>query len=114
MMRYLLLMVFALVLGGCKRDKTIRAVACYPEIVDLKRGKHVVDVPVTFQLSGGLRLGGQLILANGTAWSACNLPNEFKENSLALSVTGYNLTSPALDVMNISPVPFEVTSVKYR
>ena len=114
MMRYLLLMVLALFSGSCKQDKIIPAATCYPEIADLKRDGRVFDVPVTFQLSGGLISGGQLILSNGTAWSACNLPDEFKKDSLSISVSGYYLTSSELDLMNISPVPFEVTSASYR
>jgi len=114
MMRYLLLMVLALFSGSCKHDRVIPAATCYPEIADIKRGGRVVDVPVNFQLSGGLISGGQLTLPNGTAWSACNLPDEFKKDSLSISVSGYYLTSPELNLMNISPVPFEVTSASYR
>ena len=114
MMRYLLLMVLALFSGSCKHDRVIPAATCYPEIADIKRGGRVIDVPVNFQLSGGLISGGQLTLPNGTAWSACNLPDEFKKDSLSISVSGYYLTSPELDLMNISPVPFEVTLASYR
>jgi hypothetical protein len=114
-MHYTALFVFALAWGSCKQDNPIPAVACYPEVKDIRRSNHVLDIQVTYRNSGGLITGGRLDLSEGTnAWSACNLPEEFKKDSLDLFVTGYFLTSPELELMNLYPVPFEVTSARLR
>ncbi|QIP13780.1 hypothetical protein G8759_14740 [Spirosoma aureum] len=66
------------------------------------------------RISGGLYTGYQLIASNGVAWSACSLPDEFRKDSLKIYVSGYFLTSPELDVKNITPLPFEVTGARLR
>ena len=115
MKRCLLTIVCMLNLLSCKEEK-ISSVAldCYPEFKGLERGEYVIDAPVTVQLSGGLATGVQLIVSNGFAWSGCNLPKQFVQDSLAIYVTGYNLTSKELEVMNLTPLPFEITSVRLR
>ncbi len=74
----------------------------------------VVDFPAKVRLSGGLISGGFLELDGANAWGACNLPNSFLQDSLDVYVSGYFLTSPSLDLLNITPVPFEVTAIKRR
>lgn len=111
----LLLLIVLIAWGSCKEDQLIQANNCYPDIKDIRRTEHVVDFPVTYRTSGGLITGGRLDLSKGSnAWGACNLSDEFKKDSLDLFVTGYFLTSPDLEKMNINPVPFEVTSARLR
>ncbi|MBO9616515.1 MAG: hypothetical protein J7619_27755 [Dyadobacter sp.] len=100
---------------NCKEDK-ISSVAldCYSGYEGLTRDEYVVDVPVTVQLSGGLASGSQLIASNGVAWGGCNLPKQFMQDSLAIYVTGYFLASKTLETMNLTPLPFVVTSAKLR
>nr|WP_295927587.1 hypothetical protein [uncultured Dyadobacter sp.] len=115
MIRYLLLIVVVLAFLGCKEDKiSAAALDCYPGFEGLKRGQHVVDAPVVVQLSGGLIFGSRLIASNGVAWGGCNLPGQFAQDSLPIYVTGYFLTSDALELMNVTPLPFEITSAKLR
>lgn len=115
MVRHLLLIAFVLALLSCKEDKiSATALDCYSGFENLRRGQKVVDAPVVVQMSGGLIFGSQLIASNGVAWGGCNLPGEFAQDSLAIYVTGYFLTSDALKRMNVSPLPFEITSAKLR
>lgn len=115
MMRYLLLFMFVLAFGSCNRDNPVPGSTCFPDVKNIRRGEYVVDFPLMYRTSGGLINGGQLHTIEGSnAWSACNLPEEFKKDSLDLFVTGYFLTWPGLELMNLSPVPFEVTSAKLR
>jgi hypothetical protein len=115
MKRFLLAGVCMLTLLNCKEDKVnSTALDCYPEFEGLTRGENVVDAPVTVQLSGGLAIGSQLIASNGVAWGGCNLPDQFMQDSLSVYVTGYFLTSKTLETMNLTPLPFVVTSAKLR
>ena len=115
MKRYLLAVVCMLHLLSCKEEKiSSAALDCYSELEGLERGEYTVDAPVTVQLSGGLATGIRLIASNGVAWGGCNLPEQFAQDSLAIYVTGYNLTSKELEVMNLTPLPFEITSVRLR
>lgn len=115
MKRFILAGVCMLSLLNCKEDKIIpAALDCYSGFEGLTRGEYVVDAPVTVQLSGGLAFGGQLIASNGVAWGGCNLPKQFMQSGLAVYVTGYFLTSKTLETMNLTPVPFVVTSAKPR
>ena len=114
-MRYYSTLIFMItLLVGCKQDEVPSvASSCYPS-VEAVRSERVTDAAVTVQASGGLATGYQLVSSNGVAWSACNLPDEFKRNGLAIYVSGYSLTWPELKFMNISPLPFEVTRAKLR
>ncbi|MCK8494549.1 hypothetical protein M0L20_21955 [Spirosoma sp. RP8] len=113
--RIFILAGLLLCFAGCKQQAVDASVsACYANIGQLTRSQRVVDAPVTVVVSGGLRSGGQLIPANGVPWNACNLPFEFQRDSLAIYVSGYFLTSPELERMNVSLLPFEVTSSRLR
>lgn len=99
---------------GCKKsDVASSASACYPN-TELRRAGSVTDAPVVVRLSGGVFKGAQLIAGNGTAWGACNLPDELKRDGLNIYVSGYFLTWPELELMNLTPVPFEVTAARAR
>lgn len=52
--------------------------------------------------------------ANRTPWGSCNLGTAFQKDSIKVTVSGYFLTSDLLETMNISPLPFEVTSMQIR
>ncbi|UHG94998.1 hypothetical protein [Spirosoma oryzicola] len=52
--------------------------------------------------------------ANRTPWGSCNLATAYQQDSLQVTVSGYFLTSDQLETMNISPLPFEVTSIQVR
>jgi hypothetical protein len=56
------------------------------------------------------------IMRGGTAapLSSCGLPASFAKDSLKVIVSGYLLTFPGIEFVNISPLPFEVTDVKLR
>ena len=115
MIRKLVYIAFVLATISCKEDKiSPSAVECYSGFGKLRRGSYKVDVPVIVQRSGGLVAGNQLIVSNDIAWGGCNLPDQFAQDSLAIYVTGYFLTSDQLELMNLTPVPFEVTSAKLR
>jgi len=101
-------------LVSCHEDEAPAvASSCYPSVKAI-RSHQITDAAVTVQASGGLATGYQLVASNGVAWSACNLPDAFKRNGLAIYVSGYSLTWPELAFMNLSPLPFEVTKVKLR
>jgi len=115
MIRYLITIVFVLASLSCKEDKiSAEALDCYSAFKGLRRGQYVVDAPVRVQMSSGLASGKQLIASNDVGWNGCNLPDQFSQDSLALYVTGYFLTSDDLELMNLTPLPFEVTSAKLR
>jgi hypothetical protein len=115
MKRFLLAGVCMLSFLNCKEDKvSSEALDCYSGFEGLTHDEYVVDAPVTVQLTGGLAVGSQLIASNGVAWGGCNLPKQFMQDSLAVYVTGYFLTSEALQKMNLTPLPFVVTSAKLR
>ncbi|QDK80201.1 hypothetical protein EXU85_16960 [Spirosoma sp. KCTC 42546] len=46
--------------------------------------------------------------------SSCNLPVAFAKDRLNVTVSGYLLTFPGMEYMNLSPLPFDVTDVKVR
>lgn len=115
MKRHLLTIACMLCSLSCKEEKiSSKALDCYAEFEGLKRGEYIVEAAVTVQLSGGLASGIRLIASNGVAWGGCNLPKQFVQDSLAIYVTGYFLTSKELELMNLTPLPFEVTSAKLR
>jgi hypothetical protein len=115
MKRFLFAGVCMLSLLNCKEDKNNLVVLdCYSGFEGLSRDEYVVDAPVTVRLSGGLAISSQLIASNGIAWGGCNLAKPFMQDSLAIYVTGYSLTSDQLKLMNLTPLPFVVTSAKLR
>lgn len=114
-MRYYLILVFMIsALSSCKKEEVSASVStCYPDM-KLSRFQQATAASVLVRVSGGLYTGFQLMASNGVAWSACNLPEEFKRDSLKIFVSGYFLTSPELELKNITPLPFEVITAKLR
>lgn len=112
--RYLALITITTWLAGCKNNEVpSMASSCYPGVNPI-RSERIINMAVTVQASGGLAAGYQLVASSGVAWSACNLPDKFKHNGLALSVSGYSLTWPQLAFINLSPLPFEVSGAQLR
>lgn len=112
--RNLILAALLFISGSCKKEEVgSLASSCYP-YPKLTRAQKVSEALVLVSPSGGLIGGYQLIAANGVAWSACNLPADFRKDNLKIYVSGYFLTSPELELINLSPLPFEVVSAKMR
>ncbi|WP_288426198.1 hypothetical protein [uncultured Spirosoma sp.] len=108
------LICMAIGLLSCDKPEVSSVVStCYPS-VNATRSQRITDAAVTVRASGGLATGYLLMASNDVAWSACNLPDEFKRDSLAIYVSGYSLTWPALESMNINLLPFEVTGARLR
>lgn len=49
-----------------------------------------------------------------TPWVACNLPTTFQKDSLKITVSGYLLTYPGLELLNVAALPFEITAIRVR
>lgn len=110
-------LLFFLTIISCKKDtENIDPSHCYDSLYKgLRKGGKVVDAPVTVQMSGGTLAGSMLVTtASAVVWSGCNLPSEYSKHDLKIFVSGYFLTSDQLELMNISPLPFVVTSAKLR
>ena len=111
---YLALISMTAMLVSCHKDEVpATAPSCYTNVT-VSRSNRIIDAAVTVQASGGLATGFQLMASNGVFLSACNLPDEFKRNGLAIYVSGYSLIWPELELMNLTPIPFEVTGAKLR
>lgn len=56
------------------------------------------------------------VMREGTAaaLSSCGLPAEFAKDSLKVTVSGYFLTFPGMEFINLNPLPFEVTEARLR
>lgn len=105
-------------LGSCENNGTDpQATPCALPYADLRRSDQSVSaVPATI-----IRLGSQsayqILPAGGSdrvPWGACNLPQAYQQDSLNVTVSGYFLTSPFLEVANVSPLPFEITAIALR
>lgn len=120
MRRALNLLLTSTLLLGCSRGSVDPPVsACTFGGKELTRtGEFIREVPATviavksttspvisFQI---LREGADVPLGS------CGLPTEFAKDSLQIMVSGYLLTFPGLELMNLSPLPFEVTKVRLR
>lgn len=49
-----------------------------------------------------------------TPWAACNLPTTFQKDSLKITVSGYLLTYPGFELLNVAALPFEITAIQVR
>jgi hypothetical protein len=49
-----------------------------------------------------------------TSLAACNLPQQFQKDGLSLKLSGYYLTYPGLELMNVPAPPFEITDIQLR
>jgi hypothetical protein len=108
---------------GCK-DKEyvspeIRATLCVSNFEDIRRQSH------KSLNKAGMVIGSFIYpllpsdsppydFSLRTAAVPCNLPQKFRQDSLIVSFSGYYLTSPLLEVIQISAIPFELTDIKLR
>lgn len=118
-MKFNLILVFALgFLMGCEKDKVdIPSSNCTVSTIELTRTDEAVkeaSVIVVAVNPNDPKTTYHLIPANGVPWGSCNLPRQFAKDSLKVYVSGYFLTFPGLELMNLVPLPFEVTAVKLR
>lgn len=123
MKRTLVFLLLLSVCGGCK-DKEfvspeIKATPCVSPYKDTSRHRDkVVDQP-------GMVIGNKIFpllplevppydFSLRTSLLPCNLPEKFRKDSLLVSVSGYYLTSPLLETIQISSLPFELTDIELR
>lgn len=119
-MKYLLtLFLLANLLTSCdknKIDSSFTSCTC-PGIKLTRTNEFIKDVPATIiavpspnqPVSYQMMRGG-----TSAALGSCNLPLGYAKDSLKVTVSGYFLTFTGLEVMNLSPLPFEVTDIKRR
>ncbi|MBD2703910.1 hypothetical protein IC229_24915 [Spirosoma sp. BT702] len=107
-----------------KEDASVQTSPCQSPYVTLRRQNFIQDRPAlvvqrsqkngefSFQIVPSYSTG--VDEADRTPWGSCNLGTAFQKDSLKVIVSGYFLTSDLLETMNISPLPFEVTSMQLR
>lgn len=118
MKRFLCFFLMLSIMVACE-DKAIESQesTCRFGNESLKRGEMVRDLIVTVTTAGSQLGSFQLVRAGGgnaTPLGICNLQAEYRQAGLELVVSGYFLTSPHLETMNLSPLPFDVTTARKR
>lgn len=120
-MNYVLSLFLVLIaLVSCDRNTAHPSItSCsYPGIKLTRTNQFINDVPATIIAvsSPGTQVVRYQIMRGGTsaALGTCNLPVALAKDSLKITVSGYFLTFPGLDVMNLTPLPFEVTEATLR
>jgi hypothetical protein len=115
-MKYILHLFLVFCLTSCEKTKVSALSSCdYPWENLTRTDEFIHELPATID---AVDLVGHQpayqIMRGGTSTplGSCNLPEAFKKDSLKVMVSGYLLTFPGMDLMNISPIPFEVTAVK--
>ena len=115
-MKYILYLFLVGWLTSCEKNKVNALSSCnYPWENLTRTDRFIQEVPATV---AAVHFPGQqpayhiLRGGNSAALGSCNLPEAFKKDSLKVMVSGYFLTFPGMDLMNINPLPFEVTAVK--
>jgi hypothetical protein len=121
---YTLFCLLLTLLGCQKEDASLQTSPCQSPYGTLKRRSFIQDVPATIVMTGQNKgessfqivptLNREVDEANQTPWGSCNLETAFQKDSLKVRVSGYFLTSDRLELMNVSPLPFEVTSMQLR
>jgi hypothetical protein len=106
-------------LVGCHRNEVDSSVTscAYPGVTMTRTSQFINQVPATIVTvkSGSQSVSYQIRRAGNAAFlGSCNLPPAFAKDSLPVMVSGYLLTFPGLELMNLSPLPFEVTAVRLR
>jgi len=113
----LLLISLLFFLAGCKKEKIASSTNCsYPGVTLTRTDESATQVPAIVVAVKDLNqtISYQIKPSPDHAWAGCNLPQEFAKDSLKVFISGYFLTFPGMETMNISPVPFEVTEVRPR
>jgi|GEM_PF-4418121 len=119
-MKYTLsLFLLLTVLFSCGKNKVVPSVTSCDYGGELTRtNQFVKDIPATIvavKYPTSPIVSFQ-IMRGGTAapLSSCGLPASLAKDSLKVTVSGYFLTFPGIEFVNISPLPFEVTDAKLR
>ncbi len=123
MKRTLIFLFLLSLLVECKEREAIspevKATPCVTAYEDTRRqDTKTIDQP-------GMVIGGriyQLIpsdvppydFAYRTPAVPCNLPERYRKDSLIVTFSGYYLTSPLLELIQISAIPFELTNIELR
>ncbi len=102
---------------SCQKDKVdVQSLPpCQTPFADVRRSSESVSNISATIVAVGKQSQVYHILPDGinrVPWGPCNLPQQFKEDSLKVLVSGYFLTSPFLEVANLTPLPFEITAIK--
>lgn len=103
-----------LALACQQKDEIGPATYCGQPIADLKRQELVKNIAVTVVRANAQPTAFELMQSNGVRLSACSLSADFRQDSLPLFVSGYYLSWPELQYMNLTPLPFEITAARKR
>lgn len=120
-MKYALILSLGItILFSCDKDEVSPSISsCTYGSRELTRTNQLIeDIPATIIAvkSPTSPVITFQIMRSGTAaaLSSCGLPAEFAKDSLKVTVSGYFLTFPRMELMNLSPLPFEVTKARLR
>ena len=113
------LFILLSVLSACQDDPLDYKVSqCPSSDRQYSRTSAVTDVSAMVKIAtiNNQPIGGYWIQPSGSSqiapWSACNLPVQFQKDSSQIIVSGYILTYPELELLNIAALPFEVTVIR--
>lgn len=79
--------------------------------------QYIKDVPATVMaVTSPTKEVSYQIMRGGTSapLGSCNLPLAFEKDGLQVIVSGYLLTFPGSELINLTPLPFEVTNIQLR
>lgn len=104
-------------LVSCQKDKVdVQSFPpCQTPFADVRRSSESVSNISATIVSVGKQTQVYRILPDGinrVPWGPCNLPQQFKKDSLKVLVSGYFLTSDFLETANFTPLPFEITAIE--
>ena len=120
-MKYVLILFLGMtVLFSCSKDKVSPSIlACTYGSRELIRTdqliKNIPAIVVVVKSPTSPNITFQ-IMREGTAaaLSSCGLPAEFAKDSLKVTVSEYFLAFLGMELINLSPLPFEVTDARLR
>lgn len=112
-----LFLLFAF-LTNCDNKVDPTATTCvYPDNKLARTSEFIKDVPATITsvTYSGQQTSYEIRRAGTSApLGSCNLPPTFQKDGLSVTVSGYLLTFPGMEYINLSPLPFEITDIKVR
>ena len=125
-MKHTLSLFFMLIaLMSCEKNNvTTQFTPCVHDPDVRRSNESVTDFPATVHvlIINNKQVGYQMLLSDGpnfdgsnrVPWGPCNLPHQYQKDSLKVTVSGYYLTSPSLELANVTPLPFELTAIELR
>ena len=113
-------MLFLLLLGAsvsCQKDKVdVQSLpSCQTPFADIRRSNESVSNVSATIVVVSRQSQVYNIIPNGISrvpWGPCNLPQRFQKDSLRVLVSGYLLTSPFLELANVTPLSFEISAIE--